>query len=59
MPGIEKISLKSSSTFKDFYCNLQKCERHLIQYRKRIEESMEKKNEKPPIIDTNGRHHAP
>jgi hypothetical protein len=46
-------------TFKKFYENLLDDEERLAARRKRIEESMSAQNKKPPVIDANGRYHAP
>jgi hypothetical protein len=45
--------------FSKFFQNMIDAEQRLINRRKRIEESMNMQNKKPPVIDVNGRYHAP
>ena len=54
-----KEKLFNTSSFQNFYSDLLDYEQRLILRRKRIEESMNKQNKKPPTIDIHGRYHAP
>ncbi|MDR0599695.1 MAG: hypothetical protein LBG84_06415 [Treponema sp.] len=45
--------------FNDFFKKMIDVEQRLINRRKRIEENMNMQNKKQPVIDVNGRYHAP
>ncbi|MCL2374397.1 MAG: hypothetical protein FWC65_04060 [Treponema sp.] len=54
------IKPRNSKPFRDFFDNLLMDEQRLIDRRKRLEESMGKQNKKKvPVVDVNGRYHAP
>jgi hypothetical protein len=45
--------------FSQFISDMEVEENHLISRRKRIESKMNELNNKPPVIDHNGRYHSP